>query len=252
MTLLARMFGLNQDTRNMGHPLMRHTRLFQIATVFVCLMMAGSLSAQDHGSGADAVHADAAAQAHDVAEQVTGHADAGDAGGGHGESRELMTVKWTEAAYTVGVFVLFFVLLSIFVWPKILASLQAREDKVRGDLQHAEDAAKAASGTLAEYKQQLAEAQKQAQQIVDESRVAAQQVAGQLKDQAQADLTKMRERVEADINAAKERAVSEIYEQTATLATEVAGKILRREINAGDQESLVRESIARLNEAGQN
>lgn len=236
----------------MGHPLMRHTRLFQIATVFVCLMMTGPLSAQDHGEAADAAHAEVAEQVHDAADQVAGHAaDAAD-DGGHGEDRELMTIKWQEALYTIIVFVLFFVVLSVFVWPKILASLKAREDKVRGDLKGAEDAATAATATLAEYKQQLAEAQKEALQIVDESRGAAQQVAAQLKEQAQADMSKMRERAEADINAAKERAVSEIYEQTAALATQVAGKILRREINAGDQESLVRESIAKLNDAGQN
>jgi F-type H+-transporting ATPase subunit b len=236
----------------MGHPLMRHKSIFQIATVFVCLMMAGSLSAQDHGEASETTHAEVAEQAHGEANQAADHAaDAGAHGAGHAE-RELITVKWQEAVYTIVVFGIFFVVLSIFVWPKILASLQVREEKVRGDLKEAEDAAKSASSTLAEYKQQLADAQKQAQQIVDESRGAAQQVAAQLKDQAQAELTKMRQRAEADIAAAKERAVSEIYEQTATLATQVAGQILRREINAGDQESLVRESIAKLNDAGQN
>ena len=159
---------------------------------------------------------------------------------------------WLEALYTIVVFVIFFGLLSIFVWPKILASLQAREDKVRGDLKHAEDAAKQASVTLAEYKQQLAEAQKQAQQIVEESRGAAQKVAAQLKEEAEAQLVQVRQRAEADIHNAKERAVSEIYEQAGTLATQVAGQILRREINAGDQATLIRESIDKLRGAGNN
>ncbi len=166
--------------------------------------------------------------------------------------RDLMTLKWQEALFTVIVFVLFFALLSIFVWPKILASLQAREDKVRGDLKSAEESAKEATATLAEYKQQLAEAQKQAQQIVEESRSSAQQVANQLKEQAQAEITQMKERATADIAGAKERAVSEIYEQAGALATQVAGQILRREINAGDQATLIRESIDKLRGAEQN
>ncbi len=236
----------------MRHTLMRQTRIFQIAAVFAWLLMAGPLSAQHT---ADTGHGEAAQQVQHAVDPVDGHvADAAGAAdaGGHGEDRGLTTVKWQEAVYTIVVFVIFFGVLSIFVWPKILASLQAREEKVRGDLKHAEDAANQATSTLGEYKQQLADAQKQAQQIVDESRGAAQQVASQLKDQAQAEMTQMRQRAEADINSAKERAVSEIYEQTAALATQVAGQILRREINAGDQEALVRESIARLNEAGQN
>ena len=60
--------------------------------------------------------------------------------------------------------ILFLILLGIlgkFVWPPILRGLQEREDKIRFDLQKAEDAATQATGTLEEYKQQLAEAQKQ-------------------------------------------------------------------------------------------
>lgn len=229
----------------MGLTPMRQSRLFQITALFVCLLWALPVSADHHEAAADA--------AHDVAQHAEAAVDhAADAHGGGHEERGLMTVKWQEALYTIIVFVIFFAVLSTVVWPKILGALQAREDKVRGDLKQAEQSAQEASATLAEYKQQLADAQKQAQQIVDESRTAAQQVGNQLKEQAQAEITQMRERAQADIQAAKERAVTEIYEQTATLATQVAGQILRREINAGDQESLVRESIARLNDAGQN
>lgn len=151
--------------------------------------------------------------------------------------------------------ILFLILLGVlgkFVWPPILAGLREREDKIRHDLQHAEDAAKQATATMDEYKQQLAEAQKQAQQIVEESRGAAQKVAAQLKDEAQAQITQVRERAEADINSAKERAVSEIYDQAGELATQVAGQILRREINADDQATLIRESIDKLRDAGNN
>lgn len=231
----------------MGPTLMRQSRFIQIMALFVCLVWAGPLAADHHEEAADAVHGAVDAHTQDTA----GHS--ADLGGhiGH-EERELMTLKYKEALFTIIVFGIFFVVGSIFVWPKILGALQAREDKVRGDLKQAEQSAKEATATLAEYKQQLAEAQKQAQVIVDESRASAQQVAAQLKEQTQAEITQMRDRAQADIQAAKERAVTEIYEQTATLATEVAGKILRREINAGDQASLVRESIARLNEAGQN
>ncbi len=234
----------------MGPTLMRQSRFIQIMALFVCLLWAGPLAAQDHQEAADAAHGAVDTHAQDAAHAADPHA--ADGHGGDHEKRGLMTIKGQEALFTIIVFGLFFGVGSIFVWPKILGALQAREDKVRGDLKQAEQSAKEATATLAEYKQQLAEAQKQAQVIVDESRASAQQVAAQLKEQTQAEITQMRERAQADIQAAKERAVTEIYEQTATLATEVAGKILRREINAGDQASLVRESIARLNEAGQN
>jgi F-type H+-transporting ATPase subunit b len=236
----------------MGHTQMRHTRLFAITLVLAWLTTAGVSFAQE-----TAHDVAGAVQAVDQAVEQAGDHAAGAPDGqaaehGGDEDQELISPDWKEAAYTIVVFGIFFGVLSVFVWPKVLASLQAREEKVLGDLKHAEDAAKQATVTLEEYKRQLAEAQKQAQQIVDESRGAAQKVAAQVKDQTQAEITQMRHRAEADITAAKERAVSEIYEQTATLATQVAGQILRREISVSDQESLVRESIAKLNDAGQN
>jgi F-type H+-transporting ATPase subunit b len=234
----------------MGHTLMRLTRLIPIMIVAACLAVTGSVFAADLVHEADTQTAATAEQVHGAVDDAAAAADA-NGGGAHAE-RGLIDFKWMEALYTIIVFAIFFGVLSVFVWPKILASLQAREDKVRGDLQHAEDAANQATTTLEEYKQQLAEAQKQAQQIVDESRGAAQKVAAQLKDEAQVQITQVRERAEADINAAKERAVSEIYDQAGALATQVAGQILRREINADDQATLIRESIDKLRDAGNN
>lgn len=177
------------------------------------------------------------------------HAAAAD----HGEAQvNLLDVTMGPFLWQLILFLILLGVLGKFVWPPILSGLREREGKIRFDLQAAQDAAKQADATLADYKRQLAEAQKQAQQIVDESRGAAQKVAAQLKDEAQTQITQMKERAESDINTAKERAVSEIYEQAATLATQVAGQILRREINAADQSALVKESIDKLRSADRN
>lgn len=171
----------------------------------------------------------------------------------HGEANVgLLDVTMGPFLWQLILFLILLGVLAKWVWPPILTGLREREGKIRYDLQQAEDAANQATATLEEYKQQLAEAQKQAQQIVDESRGAAQKVAAQLKDEAQAQMVQARERAESDINAAKERAVSEIYDHAATLATQVAGQILRREINADDQATLIRESIDKLRDAGNN
>ena len=247
----------------MGHPPMRLTRLLPMIIMALSFSLTGYVFAQDATHTAQ-THANSAEQdleetAGQIGEAVEPHGETDMHDGTHAEHPERTLIPslkdpttYYEAAYTIVVFVLFFVLLSVFVWPKILASLQAREEKVRGDLKHAEDAAKDASATLAEYKQQLAEAQKQAQQIVEDSRQSAQQVTNQLKDQAQAEITQIKERAQADIAVAKEQAVAEIYDQAGTLATQVAGQILRREINAGDQATLIRESIDKLRGAEQN
>ena len=60
----------------------------------------------------------------------------------------------------------------------------------------------------------------------------------------------MKERAEAEITSAKDAALSEVYAQTAELSTQIAGRILKREINAADQQQLVSDSLAELGKAG--
>lgn len=151
-----------------------------------------------------------------------------------------------EAAYTIGVFVVFFLVLSFVVWPKILKALQAREDKQRADLLTAENAAKEASATLAEYKQQLAEARKEAQSIIEQSRKDAQRVGAQIAADAETRAKQVAQRAEADIAAAREQAITAIYEQAAGLSTQIAGQILKREIDPAAHQALVNESLQQL------
>ncbi len=149
-------------------------------------------------------------------------------------------------------FVILLLLLRKYAWGPILQGLQAREAKIKADLQQAERAAQEASATLEQYKQQLAEARKEAQQIVAQSRQDAQRVADQLKQQAQEEIGHMRQRAEADITTAKEQAIAELYERTAELATQVAGQILEREVSASEHAELVRQSLGRLEQAVRN
>ncbi len=169
-----------------------------------------------------------------------------DAPGKGEQESSLLSFDVGSYIWKLIIFGVFFLLLAKFVWPPILKGLQDREQKQRRDLQDAERAAKEADKTLAEYKQQLAEAQKEAQRIVDESRTAAQQVAAQVKADADRDAQQRIERVQKEIAAAKESALADIYEQSAELSTQIASRILKRELNPQDQQGLVTESLQQI------
>lgn len=149
----------------------------------------------------------------------------------------------TDALWSAGLFVVFAVVLGIFVWPKVLAALNARESKMASDLLAAEQGAKDAAAKLAELNQQLADAQKQAQKVVDEARVAAGKVAAEIKATAEREINEVKARATAEIKSAKEQAVAEIGAQVAEVATAVASKILAREISASDQQALVASAL---------
>jgi F-type H+-transporting ATPase subunit b len=158
------------------------------------------------------------------------------------------TVKQAAAPAiaTVVVFSLVLFLLSTQVWPKISSGLAEREAKIRSEIKNAEDARRQAKEALEQYQQNLAEARAEANKMIEQARVQQQQLASELKAKADVELGAMREKAMRDIDAAKRAALAEIYTESATLATTIAGKILRREVNTGDQQRLVDESLAEL------
>lgn len=161
----------------------------------------------------------------------------------HAVSANPIEPQKMEMIFTAALFLTFFAVLALFVWPKILGALKAREEKIHGDVASAEQSAKEAAAKLADINQQLANAQKQAQKVVDEARLAAGKVAAEIKANAEREISELKTRATAEISSAKEQAIAEIGGQVAALATAVAGKILAREVSAADQQALVASAL---------
>lgn len=157
-----------------------------------------------------------------------------------------MSFELLQYLFTIITFLIVLAILGKVVWPKILGALDARQNKIVAEIKAAEDARKQAAAALERYEKSLAEARAEAQQLIEKTKAEQATLAADLRAKADAELTQLRERAQRDIEAAKKQAVSEIYTQAATLATDLAGKILKREINPADQRRLVDESLGQL------
>lgn len=172
---------------------------------------------------------------------------------GHGDKAEKkgpLNLVYGEAIWNLLIFLIVLALLAKFVFPVIRDGLKAREAKLEGDLTSAEQAKAAADEALAGYKQQLADAQKEAMKMVDEAKKTAEQAASKVKADAETEIGKMKDRAKAEIESAKDAALGEVYAQTAELSTQIASRILKREISAADQQQLVSDSLAELSKGG--
>ncbi len=150
---------------------------------------------------------------------------------------------WQSVASIIA-FTILLAVLGKYAWGPIITALQDRENKIRDDIETAEQRAAEATATLEQYQQQLAEARKESQRILDQARDDARRLAAQLKAECDADLNLMKDKAHQEIEQAKEQALADVYTQTATLATDVAARILQRELNAEDQKSLVEASLS--------
>jgi F-type H+-transporting ATPase subunit b len=169
-----------------------------------------------------------------------------------GGDQNPLAFKLVPYISTLIVFGVVFFILQAKVWPIILKALGDREQKIRSEIEQAEQSRRQAEEALAQYQQALAEARVEAGKIIEEGKIAQQKVAADLKARTETELNSMRDAAKRDIEAARRQAVGEIYEHMATVATSIAGRILEREINVDDQRRLVDESLNKLQSVSSN
>ncbi len=169
-----------------------------------------------------------------------------------GEESNLFAGDIGNAIWTLAIFLVVVFVLGKFAWGPLLSGLQNREQFIRDSLEEAKAENEKATALAAEYEQRVLEAKAEATAIVDEGRRDAEVVKDQIEVQAREEAEKMIVRAKREIDIAQRTAVKEIYVTSAQLATDLASRIIGREINADDHERLIAESIDRIDQLESN
>lgn len=157
-----------------------------------------------------------------------------------------------NALWTMIIFVLVVLVLGKFAWGPILSALQKREEFIRDSLAQAKKDREDAETRLREYTEQLQAAGAKATALVEEGRRDAEVVKRKIEEEAKAEAVRMIERAKREIGIASDTAIKQIYELGAKLATDVASKIIRKEVNAQEHSRLISESLNELRNANRN
>jgi len=173
------------------------------------------------------------------------------------EQEELMpdamrVSTWFSAAWVIGIFLVVLAILYPTAWKNVMAGLKAREQKIRNDIADAEAARLKAEATLKEYNTQLAAAEQRVRDMIASATADGERMAAQIRARGEQEAQEIKERANKEIAAASRQAIAEVYEQAATLATAVAEKILRRNLNADDQRDLVTRSLDQVSNIKNN
>jgi F-type H+-transporting ATPase subunit b len=150
-------------------------------------------------------------------------------------------IIWGSAAFAI---------LLVVLWkyglPPIRNMMKQREDRIREDLERAEQARTEAEGELANYRRQVAEARNEAARIIEEARQSADEVKRQIQAQAEADAAETRTRAQDDIRLATDRAQADLQGRVADLSIELAEKIVERNLDRDTQLALVESYIGQV------
>lgn len=159
------------------------------------------------------------------------------------ESPNIFAGDLGNAIWTILIFVLVLVVLGKYAWGPILSTLQTRESFIHEALAKAKADRDQAEARLKQYEERLAGARAEATAIVEEGRRDGEATKRRIEAEAQAEADKRLERARREIQIATDTATKHLYELSAKLATEMAAKVIGRELSPQDHERLIAEAI---------
>ncbi len=189
-------------------------------------------------------------------ESTADHADGthGAGAGDHGKPSLLNPIN-TGLVTSLTTLIVFLALLAIlgkYAWGPIAGGLKAREDKIRQDIADADAARARAEATLRDYNAQLAGAETRIREMLAKATADGEAIATNIRARAQQDAEETKERANRDIEAARDQAIGQIHGEAVNLATNIAEKILQRNLNPDDQRDLLARSLDQVQGIGRN
>lgn len=145
--------------------------------------------------------------------------------GGGTEHNPILPI-WQEIAIGSIAFVLLFIVLAKFVFPRMEQTFQARVDAIEGGIKRAEAAQAEANRLLEQYKQQLAEARSEAAKIRDDARVDAEGIKQEILARAREEADRVIAAGKDQLAAERQTIIRDLRGYVGELAVDLAGKIV--------------------------
>jgi F-type H+-transporting ATPase subunit b len=148
--------------------------------------------------------------------------------------------------WTLLLFVLSMVILAKWVFPRITEALDRRQRAIEDSIEAAERTRHQADELLAEYRERLTEARRQAEEIVVRARRTAEAHEHESESESKARRERLMEQARRDIELETRRAIHEIRREVADLTVMATEKVTRKVLNEQDQQRLVEEALRDL------
>ncbi|MEX0819655.1 MAG: F0F1 ATP synthase subunit B [Pirellulaceae bacterium] len=192
-----------------------------------------------------------------------GHGDAGASGhdSGHGSHHDPYDLSHMNAGpklnqpdefrsdlaiWTFVVFLCLLLILGKFAWGPVTDGLDRREQAIAAMIEEAKQGQEKAAQQLKQYEAKLAAAGEEARELVTQARKDAEAAKDRILAEAQVAAERQRQRAIEDIHVAKNVALQEMTEKSVDLAVNLAGRIVRQQLNAEDHSRLIREAMDQL------
>ena len=123
-------------------------------------------------------------------------------------------------------FVVVFGLLGRMLLPRIIKTLNEREDAIQGGINRADEAQAEAQAVLQQYRAQLDDARHEASRMREEAHEQGAQIIAEMRERAETEARRITEAAQSQIEAERQQALISLRAEVGALATELASRIV--------------------------
>lgn len=160
-------------------------------------------------------------------------AQGGEGGGG------LYDINTGLSTWTLLVFGALVFLLGKFAWGPILAALEARESTIQSALDQAAERNDEAAKLLEEHRLHLADARRQAGEVMADAKAAGDRVRKEIEEKARVEAQGIVERARHEIERERDAALATLRKESVDLALAAASRLLSENLDQAKDRDLV-------------
>ena len=168
----------------------------------------------------------------------------GEGGGG------LYDINTGLSFWTLVVFGILVFILGKYAWGPILAAVDAREKGIQAALDEAAERNQEAETLLEKYKENLADARRQANELLAEGKTAGDSIRMEIEEKARGEAQSIIERARAEIERERDAAIAEIRRESVDLALAAATRLVQENLDQEKDRVLVERYLTELGGAG--
>lgn len=167
-------------------------------------------------------------------------AQGGEGGGGLYDINTGLST-WTLIVFAVLVFVL-----GRFAWGPILSAVEAREKGIQSAIDAAAKQNAEAARLLEEHREQLADARRQANELIAEGKAAGDNLRKEIEEKARAEAQGIAERARVEIERERDAALDVLRREAVDLALAAASRLIQENLDQAKDRALAERYLSDL------
>ena len=158
----------------------------------------------------------------------------------------LFTVNLGTTVWTTLVFFALLTVLWRFAWGPILNAVEARERTIQAALDEAARRQSGARALLEERRRQLADARRQAGELLSEGRAAGERVRHEIEERARAEAQIILDRARSEIERERDAALDMLRRESVELALAAASRLVQEKLDQSKDRRFVERFLEEL------